>query len=74
MNKNGTTPTSKKQDKAAAELLKIGIDVHGESIESCSCFYDPLSTLDPPNFRLAIDRRLCLIQSHGEQERDQTSL
>lgn len=28
MNKNDTTPTSKKQDTATAEVLKIGIDVH----------------------------------------------
>jgi len=27
-NKNTTAPTSKKQDKAAAEILKIGIDIH----------------------------------------------
>jgi len=54
MNKNATTPKSKKQDKAAAEVLKIGIDVHKKQYVFV-CQYDGQSPrapqkLDPDGF------------------------
>ena len=47
--KNTTTPTSKKQDKAAAEILKIGIDVH-KSKYVLVCQYDNGSPRTPEKF------------------------
>lgn len=48
-NKNTTTPTSKKQDKAAAEILKIGIDIH-KSKYVVVCQYDNQAPKAPQKF------------------------
>ena len=49
MKKKNTTPTSKKQDKAAAEVLKIGIDVH-KSKYVAVCQYDGEAPKAPQTF------------------------
>ena len=48
-NKNATTPTSKEQDKAAAEILKIGIDIH-KSKYVVVCQYDNEAPKAPQKF------------------------
>lgn len=48
-NKNATTPTSKEQDKAAAEVLKIGIDIH-KSKYVVVCQFDGEAPKAPQTF------------------------
>ena len=49
MKETNTTPTSKKQDKATAEVLKIGIDVH-KAKYVLVCQYDSQSPKAPQKF------------------------
>jgi transposase len=49
MKTRNTTPTSKKQDKAAAEILKIGIDIH-KSKYVVVCQYDNQAPKAPQKF------------------------
>ncbi len=49
MKQKATTPTSKKQDKAIAEVLKIGIDIH-KSKYVVVCQYDGQAPKAPQSF------------------------
>ena len=64
MNKKPTTPTSKKQDKATAEVLKIGIDVHKKQYVFV-CQYDGQSPKSPQ--KMDPDKFLTWIGKQAEQ-------
>ena len=67
MKKNTTAPTSRKQDKATAEVLKIGIDVHKKK-HVFVCQYDGQSPkapqkMDPDEFLAWIEKQANLVGS-----------